>query len=42
MSEKKLEDIKGVFTRHQSKNDKQYNGQKKKDKLRSMKYYTEY
>ena len=38
MRVKKLEDTKGVFTRHQSKNDKQYSGQKKKDKLRSMKY----
>jgi hypothetical protein len=30
MRVKKLEDTKGVFTRHQSKNDKQYSGQKKR------------
>ena len=38
--QEKFEDIKGVIRGHKSKNDRQYNGQKNKDK-ESTKHYTE-
>jgi len=39
--EEKFEDTKGVIRSHKSKKYRQQNGQKKKDKQRSTKYYTE-
>ena len=41
MAHEKFEDIKGVIRIRKSKKDRQYNGQKKKDKQRSTKHYTE-
>jgi hypothetical protein len=41
MAHEKFEDIKGVIRSRKSKKDRQYNGQKKKDKQRSTKHYTE-
>jgi hypothetical protein len=41
MVHEKFEDIKGVIRSRKSKKDRQYNGQKKKDKQRSTKHYTE-
>jgi hypothetical protein len=35
------EDTKGIIKRYKSKNHRQYNGQKKKDKQWSTKHYTE-
>ena len=37
----KLEDTKGAIRSHKSKKDRQYNGQKKKDKHRSIKHHIE-
>jgi len=37
----KFEDAKKVIRRCKSNKDRQYNGQKKKDKLWSTRYYTE-
>ena len=36
-----FKDTKEVIRIHKSKKDRQYNGQKKKDKQRSTKHYTE-
>ena len=40
MNKETFDDIKGVNRNH-NKEDRQYNGQKKKDKQWSTKYYTE-
>ena len=39
--EEKFEDAKGVIRNHKSKKDRQYNGQKKKNKQWFTKHYTE-
>jgi len=39
--EEEFEDTKGVISVRKSKKDRQHNGQKKKDKQRSTKHYTE-
>ena len=40
-AKKKFEDTKGVTRSHKSKKDREYHGQKKKDKQWSAKHYTE-